>query len=364
VGVSRGGVGAATVRVAREGISGASLCYRVGALGGGGLAGPELRSEEALAGDIAKAWEMAEIDPSEHPVAVQIYGRDPDRMAIAAQMAQRTGADIIDLNLGCPSKAVTSGSAGSALMKEPQRAAAIFHAVSRAIDVPMTVKMRLGWDHETRNAAEIARLAEEAGALQVAVHGRTRSDAYRGVADWAAIAEVKAAVSIPVLVNGDILTVEDAHDALEMSQADGVMVGRGVMRNPWLLLQISQSMAGVPVFEPTLQDRLDVLRRYIDAIETQFEGNLRATLGKIKRVTGYFTRGLKYSAKVREAVYHSKTVPQAREGLERYFELLMSRSESDIFRKVFYDEVDHRLRETDSRSLHARPQAEGEALTP
>lgn len=313
-------------------------------LGGCGLAVTEFVSSEALTRDVSKAWRMAEIDPDEHPVSIQIYGRDPARMADAARACVDLGADIVDINCGCPSKSVTSGCAGSALMREPDRAEEIYRAVGRAVDphgVPFTVKMRTGWDASCRNAPELARRAVDAGARMIAVHGRTRCDMYKNRSDWSFVGEVKASVPVPVLVNGDILTVETAREALAASGADGVMVGRGILRNPWLLHQIADSLAGRPPFEPALEDRRDVLLRHFETLTDLGEDFLgdasrrdHVALGRIKKICGYFTHGLPWGGKLRQRLFHSTTVAEARAIVTEYFTLLAEHRVRDAFVRV------------------------------
>ena len=197
---------------------------------------------------------------------IQLVGRDPAAMGEGARMAEAAGADIVDLNFGCPAKEVTGAAAGSALMRTPDLACRIMEAAVRATTRPVTVKMRLGWDDDSRNAAELARSAQAVGVKAVTVHGRTRKQFYTGQADWDAVAEVKAAVDLPVIVNGDIVTADQAREALRRSGADGLMLGRGVYGRPWLAAHLERALIdGVALDEPGREARLAIVIEHLRA---------------------------------------------------------------------------------------------------
>ena len=340
----------ATILAPMEGITDRAFRRMIRTLGGCGLTVTEFVSSDQLAKQNRRAWQMAELDSDAHPVSIQIYGRDPENMARAAAYCADLGADIVDLNLGCPSKAVTGGCSGSALMREPALARAMFAAVRAAVSLPMTVKMRLGWDRERLNAPEIARIAEGEGAAMVTVHGRTRMEMYRGAADWRAIAAVREAVEIPLVVNGDILTVEDAVTALDQSGADGVMVGRGALRDPWILRRIGDHLAGRAPYAPSLATREAHLLTYFDYIAAEAKSERRAC-GRMKKVTGYFTRGLPYGAAVRDRIFHSFSVDAICDAVRAYFAQLAEEGIDDGFARV-HDDGATRYQDRDDRTLN------------
>lgn len=197
-------------------------------------------------------------------MVVQLVGRDPATMAQGARLAVRAGAQIIDLNFGCPAREVIGVACGSALMREPELAEAIVGAVVEAAEVPVTVKMRLGWDEASLNAPELAARCQDQGAQAITVHGRTRSQFYRGAADWRAVAAVKSAVRVPVIVNGDIVDGASARQALDQSGADGVMIGRGVYGRPWIAAEIEAALSGLAFAAPDVETRLALVQAHLD----------------------------------------------------------------------------------------------------
>jgi nifR3 family TIM-barrel protein len=262
--------------------------------------------------------QMADFDGDEHPIAIQIYGRDPALMARAAGLVEQLGADILDLNMGCPSKQVVKKSGGSALMKEPERAKEIVAAMRAAVSIPFTVKMRAGWDQDSRNAPEMARMCEGEGVDAVAVHWRTRADNYGGERDLGMIRQVKEAVSIPVIANGDILDIEGARETLAQTGCDGLMIGRGAMRNPWVFLQVSQALAGEPVTVVDPREKERVLLHYFSAIRDTF-GSDKHALGRFKKISNHFTRGLEGGMVLRTQILHSQSSEEAIERVQAFF---------------------------------------------
>lgn len=310
-----------------EGVTDRAFRTLVRSLGGCGLAVTEFVSSEAMTRDIQAAWRMAELDPNERPVSIQIYGRDPERMAQAARHCEALGADIVDINLGCPSKRVTSGCAGSALMREPELATEIFRAVQAAISVPMTVKMRLGWDDSSLNAPEIARAAVGEGAQMITVHGRTKTQGYKGHARWEEIRAVRDAIGdIPLLANGDIHDAESARRAMERSGADGVMIGRALMSDPWTMARIAAEWRGETLPDATYEERRDILLDYLDRLDT-FDLPM---LVRLKKVISYFSKGLPHAATLRAEIQRSRSLDEARATLQRFFDAIIDGPDDSV----------------------------------
>jgi nifR3 family TIM-barrel protein len=308
----------ALVLAPMEGVTDLLFRRLVRSIGGCGLTVTEFIPGSGLVGGHRQALRAAEFDPDEHPVSVQVYGRDPAVLADAARFVQDLGADLVDLNMGCPSKKVCAHSGGSALLKEPEHARAIVRAIRAAVTIPFTVKMRSGWDPDHRNAPDVAKMCEDEGAEAVAVHWRTRTDGYGGERTLDTIAEVKRRVRIPVLANGDVIDVASASDTLARTGADGLMIGRGAIRDPWVFAKIVADRAGRPPVVVDDAERERVLLAFYATIR-QHSSHERGALGRMKKLARYFTDGVDGGDDLRTRILHADTVDDAFDEVRAFF---------------------------------------------
>jgi nifR3 family TIM-barrel protein len=288
--------------------------------GGVGLTVSEFISVEGLTRHNPKSKRQMRFFAEERPFAVQIFGGQWERMAMGAEMAQEVGADILDINCGCPAPKVVKHGGGSGLLRDLPRLETILTEVKKAITIPLTLKLRAGFNDMTINCVEVAKMAEQCGVEHIALHGRTREQGYKGLADWDLVRQIKAAVRVPVSGSGDVVTVEGALQKWRETACDGLLIGRGAMQNPWLFRQINDVLAGREPYQTTLEDRQNALLDYFTMLREDMPEI--PALGKMKQLAGQFTKGMVGGAHFRQALYHSHSVPEILDNIADYFTCL------------------------------------------
>ena len=290
-------------------------------IGGVGVVSMEFISSKAIVSGNQKTRDLMYFSPEERPLAIQIYGSDAATMREAALVVQELGADICDINMGCPANKVLKGCAGAALMGDLKLAEQIVRTVRDAISIPLTVKFRLGLDDCRRNYLELGRICEANGVNAVAMHARTARQMFTGEADWFHLAQLKEALSIPVIGNGDVREPEDAERMLAATGCDGVMIGRGATRNPWLFRQIAARLSGGRLTEPTVEDRRDLILGHFRLVAEREPS--RYAMHKLRKFTGWYTHGLPNGRRLRQDINQLPDVESFLAAVESFFEEIL-----------------------------------------
>src|SRR5438034_509992 len=290
--------------------------------GGIGLTVSEFISVEGLTRNNPKSKRQMRFYENERPFAVQIFGGQPERMRMAAEMAEEIGADILDINCGCPAPKVVKHGGGSGLLRDLPRLETMLKEIKKAITIPLTIKIRAGYSDSTINAVDTAKLAEDCGVEHIALHGRTKEQGYRGLANWDLVRAIKEVVKVPVSGSGDITTIEGAFARFQETLCDGVLIGRGAMANPWIFRQIQDAIHGREIFQPTLTDKRALLLEYFDMLREDMPET--PAINRMKQLAGQFTRGLQGGALFRTSIYHSHSVDEILRRIQEYFEAIES----------------------------------------
>jgi nifR3 family TIM-barrel protein len=306
----------ATVLAPMAGVTDTLFRRVIRGLGGCGLLMTEFTSSEGITRNAKKTLRYLYFQPDEHPITAQLFGASPSVMAEAAKMVEDHGFDAVDINLGCPAKKVVK-CGGSGLLRDLELLADIFRAVRAAVRIPLTIKLRAGWDENSIVAVEVAKMAESIGIEAVAVHPRTRLQGYSGQADWKIIAAVKHSVKIPVIGNGDIQRPEDAARMVQETKCDAVMIGRAAATNPWIFSQMAEFGVGGVYQQPTDEDRHRLLSRYYREIKLADQPD---AVGKMKQFACWFTHGIGNGSELRRTVHEARTPVEVLDAVERFFE--------------------------------------------